>query len=123
MPTLTLAASALARKGANEVALVAKRLGARILILGLPPSDVTLWEGVEWFAVGYDSDWLARSDVVLLPAYVEHQPRALLTALAAGIPVIASAACGLGSRSGVIEVLPGDPESLKLAIQSCLAVS
>ncbi len=120
-PTLTLAGSALARKGAGEVAQVAKALGARVQILGSPPSDLKAWEGIDWVAVGYSGDWLARSDVVLLPAYVEHQPRALLRALAAGVPVIASAACGLGARTGLTEVVTGDVEALQRAVVSALA--
>lgn len=115
--TVTLASSALARKGALEVALAARELGARVLILGSPPDDADAWEGVSWSAVGYYSDWLAQSDVVVLPAYVEHQPRALLRAIAAGIPVVASAACGLGCRVGVVEVPPGDTRALKEAIE------
>lgn len=120
-PTLTLASSALARKGAIEVASVARTLGARVLILGSPPSDVTVWEGVQWSAVGYASDWIARCDVVLLPAYVEHQPRALLQALAASLPVVGSAACGLGPRPGVTEVRPGDVHALEAAVRKALA--
>jgi hypothetical protein len=119
-PTLTLAGSALARKGAGEVAQVAKALGARVQILGSPPSDLKAWEGVDWVAVGYSEDWLARSDVVVLPAYVEHQPRALLTALAAGVPVVASVACGLGTRAGLAEVVAGDFQALKQALVASL---
>lgn len=120
-PTLTLASSALARKGAIEVASVAKALGARVLILGSPPGDETVWEGVNWSAVGYDSDWIAQSDVVLLPAYIEHNPRALLQAIAAGLPVVASAACGLDCHAGHTEVLPGDPLALEAAVRASLA--
>ena len=119
-PTLTLAGSALARKGASEVAAVAKALGAKVQILGSPPSEPHSWEGVDWVAVGYSGDWLSRSDVVLLPAYVEHQPRALLRALGARVPVVASPACGLGSRPGLTEVVPGDPEALRLAVLAVL---
>jgi len=118
--TLTFAASALARKGAIEVSAVARMMNARVLILGSPPSDPSLWEGVEWSQRAYASDWLALSDLVLLPAFVEHHPRALLLALAAGIPVVASPACGLGPRAGLIEVPPGDLDSLAAAIRDSL---
>lgn len=114
---LTFAASALARKGAQEVATVARRLGVRVLILGTPPSDAKVWAGVDWCAVGYASDWLEQSDVVVLPAYIEHRPRALLQALAAHIPVVASRACGLGDRPGLIEVEPGDADALEVILK------
>jgi hypothetical protein len=119
-PTLTLAASALARKGAHELAVVARALGARVLILGSPPADPSVWDGVAWEVVGYGGDWLARSDVVVLPAHVEHQPRALLQALAAGVPVVATPACGIGPRPGLIEVTPGDAALLQAALRRCL---
>lgn len=119
-PTLTLAASALPRKGAAEVAAVAAALDAQVLILGSPPGDLRPWEGIRWSAVGYSGDWLERSDVVLLPAHVEHQPRALLRALGAKVPVVASAACGLGSRPGLTVVVPGDAASLLEATRRAL---
>ena len=119
--TLTLASSALARKGAAEVAAAAQVLDARVLVLGSPPSDVAAWSGVNWSAVGYAGDWIAQSDVVVLPAYIEHQPRALLKALAAGVPVVASPACGLGARAGLTEVAPGNVDTLVAAIRAALS--
>ena len=120
-PTLAFAASALARKGSHEVATVARRLGARVLILGSPPGNPELWSGVNWSVAGYRSDWLRQSDVAVLPAYIEHQPRALLQALAAGLPVVASTACGLGSRSGVTTIEAGDAVALESAVRNLLA--
>lgn len=38
---------------------------------------------------------LASASVLVLPAWIEHQPRLALLALASGIPVIATEACGL----------------------------
>ncbi len=67
------------------MAEVARALRARVLILGSAPGDLEPWRGVDWHAVGYVSDWLAQSDVVVLPAFVEHQPRALLRALQSGV--------------------------------------
>jgi VanW like protein/Glycosyl transferases group 1 len=121
--TLTLAASALARKGANEVAAVAKKLGARVLILGSPPSDTSLWEGVNWQPRRYTDNWMLETDIVLLPAYVEHQPRAALIALANGIPVIASPACGLDAEHGLTLITPGCADTLAAAIQHTLTLN
>lgn len=119
--TLTFAASALARKGAREVTHVARELGARVLILGSPPTDTALWSGIDWTAPGYASTWLEQSDIVVLPAHIEHQPRALLQALRAGVPVVASTACGLGPRPGLIEIESGSAEALTGAIRAVLA--
>jgi hypothetical protein len=120
-PTLAFAASALPRKGACEVAAVARRLAARVLILGTPPSQVQAWAGVNWSAPGYGSHWLAQTDVVVLPAYIEHQPRAALQALAAGIPVVASPACGLGLQPGVRQAPAGNVDALEQAVRQALA--
>jgi hypothetical protein len=119
-PTLTLAASALARKGALEVAEVARRIQARVLILGSAPADEAIWHGVDWSAVGYRSDWLGQTDIAVLPAHVEHQPRALLQALAQGIPVVASPACGLGVRAGLTLIEPGHATVLETAVRTVL---
>jgi hypothetical protein len=118
--TLTLAASALARKGALEVAAVARALNARVLILGSAPTNPDHWRGIEWRLSGYESDWLAQTDVALLPAYIEHCPQVLLKALAAGIPVIATTACGLAARPGLTLVAPGDVSALKVAVMNAL---
>jgi glycosyltransferase involved in cell wall biosynthesis len=57
---------------------------------------------------------------VVLPAYIEHTPRVLLKAIAYGIPVIASAACGLENMSGVITIPTGDEQALIQAIRQVL---
>jgi glycosyltransferase involved in cell wall biosynthesis len=53
---------------------------------------------------------------VVLPAWVEHQPRALLRAIAAGVPVIASRACGVEGLPGVRTIAAGDVDGLRAAI-------
>jgi glycosyltransferase involved in cell wall biosynthesis len=58
---------------------------------------------------------------VVLPAIIEHQPRALLAALAADLPVIATPACGLGNRENLTIVPPDDAISLREAIREMLA--
>ena len=68
-------------------------------------------------------DPLAGTAAVVLPAWVENQPRRLLTALATGLPVICTPACGLGPRPGVITVPEGDSAALRAAILSCLSQS
>jgi glycosyltransferase involved in cell wall biosynthesis len=66
------------------------------------------------------SNWLDGAAAVVLPAFVEHRPRRLLAALAAGVPVIATPQCGLGDLPGVIEVPAGDGEALMSALQAVI---
>jgi hypothetical protein len=47
---------------------------------------------------------------------VEHRPRQLLHALAAGARVIATAACGLAPASNLAIVPPGNADALAEAI-------
>ena len=118
--TLTLAASALPRKGAFEVAELARRLRARVLILGSAPTDIEHWNDVEWQTIGYHSDWLSHTDVALLPAVIEHRPRALLQALTAGLPVVATKVCGLPDQPGLHWVSYGDVDELEAVVRSVL---
>ena len=61
--------------------------------------------------------WLDGVLAVVQPAVVEDQPRKLLQALAAGVPVIATAACGLAPRPGLILIPESDPEALIEALE------
>jgi glycosyltransferase involved in cell wall biosynthesis len=113
VPVVAFPASALARKGALEMAEAMRCLGWRLLVLGTPPNDPRMWHGIDVAYVAYrDPAWIARADVVVLPAHIEHSPRALLTAIAHGIPVVASAACGLPASLGAVEVPAGDAGGL-----------
>ena len=107
-------ASTLGRKGAYELREVAKRLGLRITLGGGVIEDAQFWAGVD--AAPAAGHWLSGARAVVLPAWVEHQPRRLLQALAAGVPVIASNACGLEGVSGVISIPEGDTAALERAL-------
>jgi glycosyltransferase involved in cell wall biosynthesis len=52
------------------------------------------------------------------PALVEAAPRRLLEALAAGVPVIATEACGIAPQPGLTIVPPGDIEALAEAMHA-----
>jgi glycosyltransferase involved in cell wall biosynthesis len=78
------------------------------------------WDGLEVKPMLAGADWLRNATVVVLPAFVEHQPRRLLEAVARGVPVIASRACGLGQLDGVAEVELGDIASLRREIEKAL---
>ena len=64
--------------------------------------------------------WPEQVAAVVLPAIVEHQPRALLRAVAMGLPVIATEACGLDDMPGVTIVPPFDVAQLRMAIGQLL---
>ncbi len=117
-PIVAFPASALPRKGALELAEALRHLGWRLLVLGMPSTDPCLWRGIEVEHSRYaDPRWLDRADVIALPAHVEHAPRALLSALAHGLPVVATRACGLPSSPGLHEVDAGDVTGLIAALQ------
>jgi glycosyltransferase involved in cell wall biosynthesis len=58
---------------------------------------------------------------VVQPALVEEQPRRLLAALAAGIPVIATPACGIEPRPGLYLIPPDDTTALIDALAALTA--
>lgn len=57
---------------------------------------------------------------VVLPALIEHRPEPLLAALGAGLPVIATDACGLVARPGLTLVARDNAEALHAALNSLL---
>ncbi|MET3652209.1 VanW family protein [Dyella japonica] len=122
VPLIVLAASALARKGVHELVEALRGWRCRLLVLGSQAEDAALWQGLDIAYASYASDWIARADVVVLPAHVEHSPRGALLALAHGVPVLASRACGLEGVPGVTSVPAGDVDALRHALQSVLAV-
>lgn len=113
-----LPASALGRKGVYELREALRGLDAVLWVSGGAIEGPGFWgeSGVRVHAGP-----LADPDVVALPAFVEHQPRALLAALARGVPVIATAACGLGDLPGVRTVPAGDSVALRAALVGALA--
>lgn len=115
-------ASTLGRKGAYELREAARKLGLRIQLGGPVLECVSFWDGVETVPAG--AQWQAGAALVVLPSWGEAQPRRLLQALADGIPVIATEACGLEGVAGALTLLKeGDGAGLAAALephaQSC----
>ncbi len=131
-PMVVLLCSALPRKGSRELAAALQSLQAthtlRFGVLGSLPQAPTatlqaMWQSLAPVALGYGSDWTTQASVAVLPAHVEHAPRAALMALAAGMPVIATPACGLPPQAGLTLVDAGDVDALTHALRTALAAS
>jgi hypothetical protein len=113
-------ASTLGRKGAYELRDAVRTLDLELVCLGGIIERLDFWSDLK---LGTASpSWLEGASAVVLPAFVEHRPRRLLAAVSAGVPVITTPQCGLGSMSGVIEVPAGDTVALIEALKSILGV-
>jgi len=110
--------SGLARKGAYEVRQLAKELDLSITILGNATESESFWQGIKVEKAGADP--FENAGLLVYPAYVEHQPRVLLKAIACGIPVVTTAASGLDASEIVTIVPVGDYVALKQAVINCL---
>ncbi len=111
---LVFPASTLGRKGAWELREALRELRLPLVLGGPVLEGSGFWDGIE--TTPASADWLDGAAAVVLPAWVEHQPRRLLQAVAAGVPVIASAACGLAGVAGVTTIRTGDVASLRQAL-------
>jgi hypothetical protein len=103
-----------ARKGAWALRAAALALDLEVMPLGAELEGADFWRGVRLAPPG---DWTTAAAMVQ-PAIVEDQPRRLLASLAAGVPLIASPACGLGRREGLITIPADDTEALVAALQA-----
>jgi hypothetical protein len=114
--SIAFPASTLGRKGAYELRAVAKELDLSVLLGGPLLEGGAFWDGV--CASPANGALLKDAAVVVLPAWLEDQPRRLLQAVAAGVPVIASDACGLDGLSGVRTIPIGDAPALRQAVEN-----
>ena len=126
-PLIVLLASALPRKGSRELAAALQLLNAnghafRVGVLGSLPDASALahWAGLAPIALDHHSAWWQHARVAVLPAHVAHVPRAALVALAAGIPVVATPACGLPPQAGLSLIGAGDVSALHSALNTVL---
>ncbi len=115
-------AATLGRKGAYELRSAARTLGFSLTLMGPVLEAANFWEGIaiDRLARG-DADWLDGVGLVVLPAWAEGRPAALLQALQAGVPVIATRACGLPPQENLTLIDAGDVDALILALQDHLA--
>jgi glycosyltransferase involved in cell wall biosynthesis len=108
-----------ARKGAFEVREIARELDAEVAVLGAELEGEDFWAGVRVCRPGRTS-WLKGVAAVVQPSLVEDRPRMLLAALAAGVPVVATTACGLPPQAGLTLIPTDSVEPLFSALSRLL---
>jgi glycosyltransferase involved in cell wall biosynthesis len=131
-PAIVFPGPVLARKGAFELREAVRGLRDalsssdsanssrrfRILTLGQTVEEPGFWQ--ELPVEPAREDWLHRASVVVQPAFLENNPRALLRALSAGIAVIATPECGLENLPNLTIIPAGDLQALKEALRRVL---
>jgi hypothetical protein len=110
----------IARKGAYELREAARALGLELVVLGNELEGPDFWRGISVRKPGAATGWLNDIAAIVQPALVEEQPRHLLAALAAGVPIVATPACGLAAQDGVTLVPLDDPSALIAALARLL---
>ncbi|THD37756.1 MAG: vanw family protein [Sphingomonas sp.] len=115
--TFLFAGPALARKGVHAMRAAIAGLDARLAIERPGEDQPGFWGDLD---VQLQTDAPDQLAGVILPALVEHNPRTLLRALAAGLPVIATPACGLPAQPGLTLIPANDPAALRDAMQHAL---
>ena len=117
-PTVTrwfFPASALGRKGIHELAAALHDTGGELLVLGRAREGTTNpLANISHHPATVAE--LTTCTALVIPAWIEHEPRLALRALAMGIPVIATHACGLPAHPLLTEIEAGDIASLKKAM-------
>jgi hypothetical protein len=108
--------STLGRKGAYEMRDAMHSLSTPIGVLDRNLESGDFWNNQNVVRLS-PKDILRRAKVIVAPAFVEHQPRLLVEAIANCIPVIATRECGL-SNHNVIEIRSGHPEDILDALRS-----
>jgi hypothetical protein len=115
--SVLFAGATLGRSGAYEMREAARQTGAAIVVIGDRDAErPDFWRGLDVTRVANFRQGLNLARVVALPAFVEHRPRQLLHALAAGARVIATATCGLAPASNLTIVPAGNADALTEAI-------
>lgn len=118
-PTILFPCATLGRKGAYELREALGGMNVRLLLGGKVLEESNFWHGFDTEPA--DTTSLNDADLVVQPCIVESQPRALLRAIAADVPVITTTNSGLHADSPVHFVPPLDAIALRGAIAERLA--
>lgn len=108
-------ASAVGRKGAYEIKRLAHELQLDLLVSGRKIEHDNFWNGLKTEQFNGNFDHIG---LVVYPTFIEHQPRQILKAIAKGIPVITTTACGLDPSDQVEIVELNNFERLSNAVKS-----
>ena len=119
-PRIVFPAATLGRKGAYELRAALKGLDVTLVLAGAEHEGADFWQGFDVERRRPGAALFSGAAAVVLPAFVEHDPRVLLRARAAGVPVIASRECGLPRMAGVCLVPAGDVSALSAALVAVL---
>ena len=119
-PVIVFPASTVGRKGCYELRDAIRDLDIKLLTMGPYIEGSDFWKGIDAERCGPEA--VSSADLMVLPAHIEHKPRHVLTALANGLPVIASVNCGLANIEGVTSVAAGDVPGLKAAVRKILNI-
>lgn len=104
-PAFAFVGPVAARKGAYAFRELARELKCPVVVIGSELEGANFWDGIE-VRHATRLDWLMGVRAVVAPAFVEDQPRLLLQALQAGVPVFASEFCGLPDHANLTVVDP-----------------
>jgi hypothetical protein len=118
-PVVFFPSSTLGRKGAYELREALRGTDIKLLLGGRVLEDENFWNGFQIRAVS-KPPW-EEIDMVVQPSIVESEPRMLLRALCAGIPVLTTANSGLHAESGAQFVPALDVDALRTAITERLS--
>jgi hypothetical protein len=116
--TILFPCATIGRKGAYELRDAVRGMNVRILLGGRVLESEDFWRGYQVEFAKTTS--FEEVDLVVQPSIVESQPRALLRALAAGIPVVTTINSGLHADSPARFVAALDSAGLRTAIESQL---
>ena len=120
--TFLFAGPALARKGAYAMRDAMSGLDIELLLERGAEESADFWAGLDVRRLRPD-EHPAQLASVVLPALIEHRPQTLLRALRAGLPVIATTACGLPPQPGLTLIAPDDSHELHTALMTAMAPS
>ena len=123
IPRIVFPAATVARKGVYELRDALTGLDVQLAIMGPLLEGDGFWNGLRVERLTAGDAWLAGAAAAVLPAFIEHKPRRLLEAVARGVPVIASAGCGLENVSGVTTISAGDVTSLRSELEKVISSS
>ncbi|HEX8551912.1 MAG TPA: VanW family protein [Abditibacteriaceae bacterium] len=104
---------AVARNGCHAVREAALALDIEVWASGVSHEGIDFWKPAK---MRVTTNW-REALAVVMPSVWDNSPRLLMRALAAGVPVIATAGCGIEPREGLYLVPFGDSDSICSAIE------